>query len=144
VPPSEETHRVHDPALVLAALEEALTMPVPPSLAAVNRTLHISDRQLMRTHPELCAAIIERHLRWLEDRSLAAQGERQRLVLAAIADVHATGAYPSRRRVQDRLPPNVSLRDPRLERLWKDEVTQLGFPRPSLPVRPGRGVGRAA
>jgi hypothetical protein len=68
----------------------------------------------------------------------------QALVLAAIADVHATGEYPSRPRVQDHLPSNVSLRDPRLERLWKNEVTGLGFPRPSLPVRPGRGAGRAA
>lgn len=139
VPPAVETHQVHDPVLVLAALEDARDAPVPPSLASVNRQLHISDRQLMRTHPGLCTAIAERHAAWVAERGVTAQAERKRVLLATIATVHATGAYPSRGQLYRRLPSTVSLRDRELETAWKDEVERLGYPRPTLPTRAGRG-----
>jgi hypothetical protein len=49
--------------------------------------------------------------------------------------VHAQGRYPSRHQVQMLLPSWVSLRGPILERLWKDEVVRLGYPRPDKPRR---------
>jgi site-specific recombinase XerC len=61
--------------------------------------------------------------------------ECQELVVAAMATVHAEGRYPSRHQVQMLLPSWVSLRGPILERLWKDEVVRLGYPRPDKPRR---------
>lgn len=135
IPPSDETHIIHDPADVVSTLNRALRADLPPSLAAVNRSLHVGDRQLMREYPGQCTEIVERHRAWVEDRSIAAQAERQRLVLAAITDVQVRGDYPSRHQVQRLLPTNVSLRDPRLGRLWKDELVRLGWPRPDKPRR---------
>ena len=135
VPPSGETHQVHDRGAMQARLRLALRESPPPALTSVERDLHIDRRQLARLYPDDCRRIRDRHLEWIEDRSLAAQRECQELVVAAMATVHAQGRYPSRHQVQMLLPSWVSLRGPILERLWKDEVVRLGYPRPDKPRR---------
>lgn len=142
IPASGETHRVHDPDEVRATLEAALIAEPPPSLAAVNRGLHIDGRQPYRLYPEQCRRIRDRHLAWVEDRSVAAQAERQRLVLEAMATLHAHGRYPSRHQVDKLLPSNVRLRSLILLRLWKDELVRLGYPRPDRPVLGPDAQGR--
>ena len=135
IPPPENKHVVHDRFAVAAALEFALVTQPAPSLAEVNRVLHISDRQLAREFPEQYRKIVARHTEWVEERSLQAQAVRQSAMLEAIAVVHARGDYPARNQVQELLPSNISIRDPRLTRLWKHEVVRLGYPRPDRPVR---------
>ena len=112
IPPSAETHVVHDRDAVAAALENALITQPASSLAEVNRSLHISDRQLAREFPEQCARIVARHKAWVEDRSLEAQAARQAAVLEAIAVVHARGDYPSRHQIHKFPPPHISVREP--------------------------------
>ncbi len=135
IPQSDETHQVHDHAAVEAHLEQALVADPPPSRASVNLGLHIDPRQLYRLFPEACRRIRDRHRDWVEECSLAAQRQRQELVLAAMAALHAENRYPSRHQVDKLLPSTVRLRNPVLNRLWKDELVQLGYPRPDKPVR---------
>jgi hypothetical protein len=54
--------------------------------------------------------------------------------------LHAQGRYPSRHQIQLLLPSSVSLRSPVLNRLWKDEVVRLGYPRPDKPRRGAPGI----
>jgi len=94
----------------------------PPALASVRRELHIDLRQLAHLYPDECGRISERHLRWIEVSALAGQAHRRRrLVLAAMAGLHAEGRYPSRHQIQLMLPSWVSLLSPILRALWKDE-----------------------
>ena len=134
IPRSRETHRVHDPAAVRELVEAALVADPPPSLAEVNRGIHIDPRQLYRQYPEECRHIRARHLAWVEDCALAAQRVRQELVLEAMVTLHAQNRYPSRHQVTKLLPSNISLRNPLLNRLWKDELVRLGYPRPDRPT----------
>ena len=67
-------------------------------------------------------------------RALAAQRVRQELVLEAMVTLHAQNRYPSRHQVTKLLPSNISLRNPLLNRLWKDELVRLGYPRPDRPT----------
>ena len=48
--------------------------------------------------------------------------------------LHAQNRYPSRHQVTKLLPSNISLRNPLLNRLWKDELVRLGYPRPDRPT----------
>ncbi len=135
IPKSTETHRVLDWNRVRRKLRAAVGQEVPPSLRSVRRDLRVDARQLSRLYPDECRLIRERHLQLVEDQSMEAQRHRQDLILAAIRSIHAEGRYPSRHQVSKLLPRNVSLRQAILNRLWKDELVRLGYPRPDKPRR---------
>lgn len=148
IPPSGETHHPHDPVAVKNHLERALRQNPAPSLASVQRGIHVHDRALARLYPEQHRRIKERREAWVAARMLASQEEQEGLVRAAIATLHADGRYPARRQVDDLLPSAVRLQRTSLEDVWKDEVVRLGYPRPDKPRRRthqatmGVGVGK--
>ncbi len=135
VPPSGETHHPHDRQAVLTHLQRALRQNPAPTLASVQRDLHIHQQALARLYPKQHRRIIKRHEAWVEQRMLTSRAEHQRLVLAAIAKLHASGRYPSRRQVQRLLPSAAGLRQAILSELWKEELVRLGYPRPDKPKR---------
>jgi hypothetical protein len=135
IPASLETHQVIDWNRVGRKLVAALRRPIPPSLRSVRNELHVDARQLARLYPDECRLIRERYLQLVEEQSMQAQRDRQDIILAAIRRIHAEGRYPSRHQVSKLLPRNISLRQAILNRLWKDELVRLGYPRPDKPVR---------
>ena len=135
VPPSGETHHPHDRQAVLTHLQRAVRQNPAPTLASVQRDLHIHQQALARLYPKQHRRIIKRHEAWVEKRKLASRADHVRLVLAAIAKLDASGRYPSRYQVQRLLPSAAGLRQAMLSELWKEELVRLGYPRPDKPKR---------
>ena len=135
VPPSGETHHPHDAAAVQVRLQRALREKPAPSLASVQRDLHIHERALARLYPDEHRQIKARYEAGVAQRALENKDQQEDLVVGVIAALHAAGRYPSRLQIQLQLPSAVGLRSAILEKVWKDEVVRLGYPRPDKPKR---------
>ncbi len=127
VRPSDEHHAVWDWSVIRRRLAREMGADEPRPLAVILRGLGVDLRQAKRECPTECAAIVERHARWEAARAAARMEEEARLVRAAIAAVRAEGRYASRHQVQKRLGSAISLRDPRLMAIWREEAQEPGW-----------------
>lgn len=148
VPPSDETHQVHDHDDVGRQLERAIVSDPPASLASVVGGLHMDMRQVCRLYPAECRRIRERHLEWVQARARETERTSRDLIISVMASLHARGRYPSRHQIDMLLPTKIRVRNPRIRAIWKAELVRLGYPRPDKPKRnatvettPGSGLG---
>ncbi|WP_169794017.1 TniQ family protein [Alicyclobacillus acidiphilus] len=101
------------------ALEEALTRIPPPSLAQVARELGVNRRQLRVWHPELSRAL---SARYEEARRKACDHRLKHLkevITDCVADLYATGIYPSARAVERTLGKPGLLRETSVRDIWR-------------------------
>lgn len=104
---------------------------VPPSMAAVARSLGYQRSNLHARFPDLCRAISARYL--LHKRELAARkkAERCEMVRAITNQIHSEGEYPSAHKVCGRLDQRNYWRLPGIGEAWRQALAELALADPS-------------
>lgn len=86
-----------------AQLQQFLRLPIPPSEAEAAGMLGTSSRELRRSYPDLCRAIGERRVQWVEQDAARRREERLRVVEELVNQMVYEGVIPTIARLEERL-----------------------------------------
>jgi len=110
----------------LAALITAKEYP-PPSMNKVALRLKCHQSYLARAFPDLVAELKAQYQVYFDSRRRARSQMVRGLVRSATIDAHASGKYPSAKRVCSGLPRFVDMRDVVAREEWKRTLKELGL-----------------
>ncbi len=96
-----------------------------PSLREASRNLNCDARLLYNHFPELCKKISENYNLSIQFNKQRKHEENCKKVLEATAILHKKGIYPTKRKVENILPSNISLRRKVYYEAWKDSLRKL-------------------
>ena len=99
----------------------------PPSMQSVAAHLHHDERHLRKRFPDLCRAISARYMRHVRSNSARSVDRTRTTIRQVVVALHREGRYPSRRRVETRLPNPGCFRNPAVRAAWYEALRELGL-----------------
>lgn len=99
----------------------------PPSVCEVARNLQCDKKLLYNHFPDLCKKISENYASFLKMRKRKRIEEGCQKVSEATLILYNSGIYPSRRRIESFLSPNIFLREKAYQTAWKETLVSLGL-----------------
>lgn len=95
------------------------------SMREVARRLGFDQRVLYNHFPDICKAIAHEHRLWIQKKRKTRIDASCKLVREATISLLDQGIYPSRRKVENILPPAISLRERGLKKTWKETLFEF-------------------
>lgn len=97
----------------------------PPSVRGVATIIGCDRRLLYIRAPELCKAISQRYLKYVEKTASERVHNLKLKVIEAVDYLNKIGVYPSRRKVEDILKMPGVIKEEAIRSVWKQEVEKM-------------------
>lgn len=119
---SRRSYRNHESVVLEKALTESLGEILPRSIASICKDVGLPARYAWKNFPDLAKAVSERRKEALSH----SQSQREELIKGeiclAVADLQATGVYPSLRKITQRISRKAKLRKDQNRSFWEREI----------------------
>nr|WP_282432784.1 TniQ family protein [Desulfosporosinus sp. FKB] len=98
-----------------------------PSVHEVAMKIGCDKKLLYRHFPNLCKEIAKKHSAFVHAQKIKRIDEGCQRINEVIKVLYDSGIYPSRRKIESLLPPNILLREKAYQKAWKESIRNSGL-----------------